>query len=216
MRHSLIPILILAAACGASKTSPPPAVTHTFVAGAGLVPAAAPDDGCKGKDTGTVDPATCTSSADASDAMVMGGDATSTGDSGAPEFGPTHAGSESDDDDCKYHVKWLATGATVTDDVYFQVDLTTKADGKPASHLVATARPLVAEVYVDNGDPAKNHGAPNSEPTSQETDVPGRYVLGPIRFDQPARWTVRFHIYPDCDDGDTSPHGHAAFFFDAK
>ena len=215
MRCTLIPFVILVAACGATKTSTP-AVTHTFVVGAGLVPATAPDDSCKGKDTGTVDPATCSASADASDAMVMGGDTTSTGDSGVVDYGPTHAGSEADDDDCKYHVKWLATGATPTDDVYFQVDLTTKADGKAASHLVASDNPIVAEVYVDNGDPAKNHAAPNSQPTSQETDVPGRYVLGPIRFDQAARWTVRFHIYPDCDDGDTSPHGHAAFFFDAK
>ncbi len=215
MRSPPILLLILAAGCGNSAASTP-AVTHTFVAGAGLVPAAAPDDSCKGKDTGTVDAATCKSSADASDAVATGGDTTATGDSGVIEYGPTHAGSEADDDDCKYHVKWLATGATPTDDVYFQIDLTTKADGKPASHVVAANNPIVAEVYIDNGDPSKNHVAPNSEPTSQESDMPGRYILGPIRFDQAARWTVRFHIYPDCDDGDTSPHGHTAFFFDAK
>ncbi len=215
MRKFAIFLMLIAAGCGNTAT-PTPAVTHTFVTGAGVVPAAAPDDSCKGKDTGKVDAATCKSSADASDAMVMGGDTTSTGDAGMSEYGPTHAGSESDDDDCKYHIKWLATGATVTDDVYFQVDLTTKGDGKPASHVVASNDPIVAEVFVDYGDPAKNHGAPNSQPTSQETDVPGRYVVGPIRFDLAARWTVRFHIYPDCDDGDTSPHGHAAYFFDAK
>ena len=41
---------------------------------------------------------------------------------------------------------------------------------------------------------------------------PGTYTYGPIRFDASGKWTVRFHLYEDCVDGDTSPHGHAAFF----
>ena len=206
-------VVLLATACGARTPAAAPERTYGSF---GVVAATAPDDTCKGKDTATVDSAACKAAADASDATALGGDTSATGDSGAVEYGPTHDGAEADDDDCKYHVKWLATGATPTDDVYFQVDVTTKADGKPASHVAVSAAPIVAEVYVDKGDPSKNHPAPNSGQASQETATPGRYVVGPIRFDEAARWTVRFHLYPDCDDGDTSPHGHVAFHFDAK
>ena len=36
---------------------------------------------------------------------------------------------------------------------------------------------------------------------------------GPIQFDMPGRWLIRFHVYHTCLDlVNTSPHGHAAFF----
>ncbi len=205
-------LVIFAVGCANAQTAAAPARTYGAF---GLVPADGVPPACTAQ---LVDPTTCKSSADAGsgDATAMGGDTTSTGGDTAPEFGPTHKGGDADDDDCKYHVTWLSTGATPSEDVYFQVDVTLKTTGGPATHVVATDNPIVAEVFVDTGDPLTNHPAPNAGQASSETATPGRYVVGPVRFDETARWTVRFHLYGDCDDGDTSPHGHAAFFFDAK
>ena len=220
MRLLSLVFLATLTACGTSSTSST-AVQHTFTT-AGVVTATTPDDTCKGKEVPVVDAAVCKADSDASsgmDGMAMGGDATTTDggtDTATGEYGPTKNGGEGDDDDCKYHVKWAATGAAVNDDVYFQVDLTTKADGKRVSDLVVSDTPVTAEVYVDNGDPLKNHAAPNSGQKSVESDTPGRFIVGPVHFDQAGRWTVRFHFYGTCDDGETSPHGHVAFFFDAK
>jgi hypothetical protein len=37
--------------------------------------------------------------------------------------------------------------------------------------------------------------------------------VGPIVFDQPGKWVVRFHFFENCDDlVEDSPHGHAAFY----
>ena len=48
---------------------------------------------------------------------------------------------------------------------------------------------------------------------STEETSPGTYKIGPIVFDRPGGWVVRFHFFGSCDDYlDTSPHGHAAFF----
>ena len=44
------------------------------------------------------------------------------------------------------------------------------------------------------------------------------YKVGPIRFDAAGNapghyWTVRFHLYEECNDSpEDSPHGHAAFY----
>jgi hypothetical protein len=40
------------------------------------------------------------------------------------------------------------------------------------------------------------------------------YEGGPLRFDQPGRWVVRFHFYESCNDSEVSPHSHVAFFVD--
>jgi hypothetical protein len=55
------------------------------------------------------------------------------------------------------------------------------------------------------------HPAPNTDQKSTE-GPDGTYRVGPIRFDGKGQWTVRFHFHEDCDDSETSPHGHAAFF----
>ena len=184
---------------------------------AGRVPASAPDEFCKGKNVSSIDPKQCTGGGSdvSDDAIDTAGDATSAGDEGS-EYGPTRSGSEADDDDCKYHVKWRSSGAGLNTDVYFEVDLTTLGDKKPATHVVDAQHPIVVEAFVDAGDPAKNHGAPNSGQTSAETATAGKYLVGPLHFDQATRWTVRFHLYSDCDDGAQSPHGHVAFLFDVK
>jgi hypothetical protein len=135
-------------------------------------------------------------SADAS----AGGDAG--GDNGGSGYGPTENGSEGDDDDCKYHLKWASTKVTENTDVTFQVTVTKKTESAPL-----TGGNVDTETFL--GD---SHIAPDTKPTGKEIGG-GVYQVGPIRFDQPGKWTVRFHINEACDDLlGSSPHGHAAFF----
>jgi hypothetical protein len=55
------------------------------------------------------------------------------------------------------------------------------------------------------------HPSPSTGSTTETS--PGVYQIGPIVFDQPGQWTVRFHLYGSCFDlAPDSPHGHAAFF----
>jgi len=56
------------------------------------------------------------------------------------------------------------------------------------------------------------HGAPAPKDPAPEI-APGVYKVGPIRFDAAGKWTVRFHLYEECNDSrEDSPHGHAAFY----
>jgi hypothetical protein len=123
---------------------------------------------------------------------------------GAPDEGypPTMYNAEGDDDDCKYHVSWTASDVAENQDVTFKVVITTLADGKPA-----TGADPEPEVYLD-----ETHYAPATQLSSTE-DEPGTYTVGPVRFDAPGKWTVRFHIHEECTDiAEDSPHGHAAFY----
>jgi hypothetical protein len=141
-------------------------------------------------------------------------DAASAGDDGGASqcpYGDTFDGTESDDDDCKYHV--IASTLTPVCEggggVKFKVVLSNKADGSS----VAGAN-IYAEVFSmcppDSGcEVACRHGGPNDGVMFQESP-PGTYT-GPVIFDAAGKWTVRFHFHPECDDGPTSPHGHAAF-----
>jgi hypothetical protein len=129
-------------------------------------------------------------------------------DAGASEFGPTLNGSEGDDDDCKYHLKWTASCITENTDFTVTVTITDKVDGKP---VVTTAAKLDYELYLEGGGDA--HLAPNTNAKYKTTNTPGVYTLGPLRVDKAGEWTLRFHIRPDCVDlTEDSPHGHAAFF----
>lgn len=152
----------------------------------------APDTHCGGK-TVTIDQAACKAAPD--DHADAGAD------TGGGEYGATQFNSEGDDDDCKYHVKWSTDAVAENADVHFQVVLTTKADGKPL-----TGSPVSTEIFLNDTHPAPNSGAKTTETS------PGTYLVGPIHFDAAGRWTVRFHIHEDCNDGETSPHGHVAFF----
>jgi hypothetical protein len=173
-------------ACSSSDTkTPTKTATAASVAGAA-------DTHCK--DAVTVDPAVChqTPSEDAGDADG--------GESGGNDYGPTMVGSEADDDDCKYHLKW--TSASRSDgNVDFTLTLTTKADGKPV-----TGAPIDIESYLDD-----THPSPNTTQVVKETS-PGVYSVGPIAFDRSGQWTVRFHVHEECNDSEQSPHGHGAFF----
>ena len=118
------------------------------------------------------------------------------------DYGETMYNQSGADDDCKYSVSWTATPIYENYDVHFTVTAKTTVDGQPATN----ANP-VAEVYLSD-----THGAPPTNQVATETS-PGVYDIGPIRFDEPGKWTVRFHFYGDCLDlVASSPHGHAAFY----
>ncbi len=132
-------------------------------------------------------------------------------DAGADQsdYGPTLYGTEADDDDCKYHVKWSVSCVTENRDVTFNVTVTKKTDGKP----LTGAHPRL-EVFLPNADDSSEHPAPNSGQAQKETAA-GVYTIGPVRFDEPGKWTARFHFREECVDlTEDSPHGHAAFYID--
>ena len=118
------------------------------------------------------------------------------------EYGPTMYGSAADDDDCKYFVSWTATPIKENADTYFTVTVLRLADMAPAS--CAGVRPDVS-LSISHGAPA---------PRNPSTEIaPGVYKVGPIKFDAPGIWTVRFHFFEECSDAPKdSPHGHAAFY----
>jgi hypothetical protein len=170
--------------------------------GGGGGPVAGPQDThCNGMPAQATSQAVCHLTASA--------DAGTGGGTSGPTYGPTMDNSEADDDDCKYHVKWTSSPIGENRDVTFTVTVTTKTDGKPAGSgtgIGADAN-VIAEVFLND-----THPAPNTNQQSNET-VPGTYAVGPIQFDAPGQWTVRFHFYEMCTDvSNESPHGHAAFF----
>ena len=124
-------------------------------------------------------------------------------------------GSEGNDDDCKYHVSWTSTPIAENQDVSFTVTANYLADGMPSSACTncpvtgLNTQNFYAEVYLNDTHPA---------PPTNEVVTPGAagtYTIGPIQFDAPGKWTVRFHLFELCSDvTDDSPHGHAAFYVD--
>jgi hypothetical protein len=119
-------------------------------------------------------------------------------------YPPTMFNGEGDDDQCKYHLRWGVDTVGQNTNVMFGVALTTKVDG-----AAVRGAPIELEVFLDD-----THIAPSSPQKVTETKTPGVYNVGPILFDAPGRWTVRFHIHYECFGRDESPHGHAAFFID--
>jgi hypothetical protein len=146
-------------------------------------------------------PATCgvTFSEDA-------GTPVSTVDASTSDYGPTMYGSAGNDDDCKYYVSWIATPIQEGADTYFTVTAIRLQDMKPA-----TCAGVIPDVSLDPvGGGLSLHGLPGTPPSPEI--MPGVYKVGPLRFDKPGTWTVRFHFFEECTDSDDSPHGHAAFF----
>ncbi|HVU51127.1 MAG TPA: FixH family protein [Polyangia bacterium] len=147
-------------------------------------------------DTGGTDDAGATSQDDAAAGDDGGGD-----NGGASDFGATLYNHEGDDDDCKYHVTWTSTAVKENEGVTFDVTAIRRADGKPA--LGANTQ---LEVFIGN------HPTPTVDIPTKELGG-GKYQVGPVVFDEPGQWTVRFHFYETCSDApEDSPHGHAAFF----
>lgn len=111
---------------------------------------------------------------------------------------------EGDDDDCKYHVAFEASCVERNRDV----TLTLHASHRSDDSALVGAMPTT-EIYLSD-----THLAPNTKPKTVVVE-PGVYTLGPVRFDKPGRWTVRFHLFEACLDArQDSPHGHVAFYVD--
>jgi hypothetical protein len=126
------------------------------------------------------------------------------GDAGGSDYGDTLYGTEGDDDDCKYHVVYTVPAICENKNVTFHATVTNTVDGKPTTgaypYLEATLDDLPSASAVVQ---------------SYKETSPGVYDVGPLVFDRPGKWTVRFHFFEDCsDDPEDSPHGHIAFYID--
>jgi hypothetical protein len=188
----------LVVACSSSTSSTPAPAALSFSSAAAV--AGADDMHCAGKLT-EVSQAACHVTAPAAEAGAADADTDGGAGETTPDYGPTQPGSEGEDDDCKYHVKWQSTAVAQNADVTFQIIATVRKDGSP----LAGATPY-AEVYLND-----MHPAPNTKVATTET-APGTYTIGPVRFDAAGEWNVRFHFNDQCTDSEESPHGHAAFF----
>jgi hypothetical protein len=164
-----------------------------------------------------VDPATCSGSDTGEGGAADGGGDTAAG--GATdcnqthdaEYGDTLYNSEGDDDDCKYHASWTSTPIRLNEAVTLTLTTTDKATGAPLEALADGKVPLTRLDVYQPCDPNRRGPSQNLTAPIKET-MPGVFTVGPIKFDQSGRWVVRFHLYEQCVDGDTSPHGHIAFF----
>ena len=137
------------------------------------------------------------------------------------EFGPdgayggTHFNDEGADDDCKYQVSYTASPLCENNGTYFVVTANylsrTLADGGLAP---LTGASTFAEVCLSSSHPGPAiDGRPNGGDQQVVEGPPGTYTVGPVQFDAPGMWTVRFHFDEFCCDvAADSPHGHAAFF----
>jgi hypothetical protein len=129
-------------------------------------------------------------------------------------YGGTHFNTSANDDDCKYQVSYTASPICENNGTYFVVTaqyLTrTAADGSPAP---LTGASTFAEVCLSSTHPGPNiDGRPPAGDQQVVEGPPGTYTVGPVQFDAPGDWTVRFHFNEFCCDvAADSPHGHAAF-----
>ncbi len=111
---------------------------------------------------------------------------------------------EGGDDDCKYHLSFSTTCVEQNTDVTITVHINNLGDDLPV-----VGAGTETEIYLSD-----THLAPNTHPQTKVVS-PGVYSIGPVRFDKPGRWTVRFHFFEECLDArEDSPHGHAAFYVD--
>ena len=218
--------LVVIAACSSSSkgegaSSPQPAAITCAAPGA---PVSGPADMHCGTMVQATDLASCQSDASAPEGDDAAPDAADAGDAAAAdlvtdggptgdcepdEFGPTMYGYQGSDDDCKYDVKWSSTDiceGSGGNGVYFTVSATKRVDGTP----LTGAAPYI-EAVQGCQYPVANPAPPAMTETSE--GPPGTYKIGPIIFNRPGVWVVRFHFYGNCADVlPTSPHGHAAFF----
>lgn len=197
-----------------SDTSTPGAPGDPAVGG----PVAGPADAhCVGQAPVSVEPAACDTpeaseeggaSGDEPAGAEGGSDCNQTHDS---EYGATLYNSDGDDDDCKYHASWTSTPVRVNEDVTVTVTTTNLISGEGLQTLADGKRPLTRVEVYQPCDPNRFGPSQNNKPKFEQVS-PGVYSVGPLRFDQPGRWVVRFHFYEQCLDGEGSPHGHVAFF----
>jgi hypothetical protein len=190
---ALFPVVIAAVACSTSSSPSP-----VSCASPGGPAAGAQDVHCTGDGGAIIQPtseASCHPDAGGSGGVDAGLGST---------YGATMYGTEADDDDCKYHLKWSASTVCENADVYFTLTATRRTDDTP---LTGASPDL--EVFLNATTPA-------APPTQAPVEgPPGTYKAGPIRFSAAGRWTVRFHLDENCADLlPDSPHGHAGFYVD--
>ena len=126
-------------------------------------------------------------------------------DAGPPThvFGATMYNDQGDDDACKYHLSWSASPIQENTNVIFTVKGTRLADGQPAN-----GADVGITAFLTDG----SHPTPSTQINNGELPD-GVYNVGPVVFDAPGMWTVRFILYPTCSDTPPdSPQGHAAFY----
>jgi len=135
--------------------------------------------------------------ADAPDASASDGGAGS-----GSHFGATMYNTEGDDDDCKYRVSWFSSPIQQNTPVMFTLTATRLADGQPARGANVGLTAFLTPTH------------PTPSPAINNGELPGgTYNIGPVIFDAPGMWTVRFVLYPTCSDVPAdSPQGHAAFY----
>ena len=163
------------------------------------------DNHCVGQPVQPVSAAVCFADAGPADAGDAGGNTCPWGD--------TMFGQTADDDDCKYHVSWTSTpicegSVTVT------ITVTNLADGSPVANIPrgVIIEPFIPSVPDAACDDKTTHPGPNIGTALVETPAGSGIYTGPVQFDAPGDWTLRFHIHEECTDFyQSSPHGHAAF-----
>jgi hypothetical protein len=117
-------------------------------------------------------------------------------------FGATMYNTEGDDDDCKYRVSWLSSPIQQNANVMFTLTATRLADGQPAKGANVGLTAFLTPTH------------PTPSPAINNGELPGgTYNIGPVIFDAPGMWTVRFVLYPTCSGMPAdSPQAHAAFY----
>jgi hypothetical protein len=118
-------------------------------------------------------------------------------------------------------VKWTSTPIAENQDVTFTVTANYKTNGMPAAGM-PTGSPCTGwpveglntqNFFAEQGYSDPTHPPPNTNQVVAETSTKGTYTIGPVQFDKPRQWFVRFHFFELCSDiASDSPHGHAAFY----
>lgn len=136
-----------------------------------------------------------------------------------PEYGPTNYNTGANDDDCKYQVAWWSTPIQFNQQVWFFVQNNYTADGTPLTTNTLTGAPVAPNVIAEIEDDSGSGLPPPNAGSAVTTEIqPGLFQIGPFLMNSPSHlhgtWQVRFHFNENCiNSWDSSPHGHAAFYF---
>jgi len=202
-----------------------PVPTTTSCASPGAPTQGPADSHCAGQPAQPVTPAACSvTDAGSPPSEDAGSEDAGSADAATPapgpcgengtDYGATMYGTEADDDDCKYHVTYTSTPICENNGTYFIVTASylAAADGGGAP---LTGASTFAELCLSDTHPGPAQDGRPSPVGGKQLVVegpPGTYTIGPVVFDAPGDWTVRFHFNElCCDISPESPHGHAAF-----